>query len=928
MNSRPVSFASTTFLCAVLTVSFMDARSLAGIKFDAARGIDFPPGSASVDSPTFVADVNEDGHVDVVAFDLTSMSVFFGDGAGSFTPGPVGPPPYSSTHLVVSSDVDRDGHVDFVVTTHSEMSVRRGNGTGHFTTGWSTPIPSGVFGLEASDVNDDAIPDLLLDDGDVHVFVGDGLGGFVPTFFDRPRPGATASTAVDLDLDGVPDLVTAGVFDCGFSHGGCASLEVIAYRGNGDGTFGASQSLSLVHDEGGSISGFRSSAPRLAVGDFDEDGIADVVVSSTGIDLGAAMVLMGDGSLGVRRTQVVGPSLDAVAVRATDVNHDGNLDIVALTRSSEPPLGAQLTVFLGGGGGSFPTVRSVRTAGGVLHVADVDEDGNLDAVVRGHSSVALHLGDGSGGFLGSEQFAPVLQSSDTFGPFMVDAADFDEDGKPDVVTWTQDSIRRSFVSVLTSDGRGGFRSPIMFPGRVRNAKVADFDEDGHADLVGFDDSYYVQVFLGDGQGGIARSDRTSFVANPTQTNVAIDDFDGDGHADFAIYRQNLLTEPGSVYIGLGNGDATFRSAPSLQLIEGLASTGMLATGDFDRDGLPDLLCYAPPRVFVLRGHGDGSFDSPPPAASLTTIDWLSRSFDPAVVDLDRDGRLDVVLPDPVQGVVVLLGNGDGSFAEPRTFPSLSPAGDIALADFDGDERLDVAIAYAENTPFFYFYRTTVRVASGDGAGNFGSPRLLVSGEFPIAIAAADFDRDGDPDLAVANGEGAITLISNRSIALDLECRRGNVNVRSGPPVDVLLVNGTAGVGVRRRVVVPVNSPLEMRLDAPPSQETSRYVVWDWASAPTPRTIDRLPGVLGYVAMPTPLSPTRSPQPRFIVNTTGSPRVGATRWPVPVTVAPTTLLNLPQGVRRQGTFYLQGWIEDGSGPNGRSAVTNGVEVEIR
>jgi hypothetical protein len=119
----------------------------------------------------------------------------------------------------------------------------------------------------------------------------------------------------------------------------------------------------------------------------------------------------------------------------------------------------------------------------------------------------------------------------------------------------------------------------------------------------------------------------------------------------------------------------------------------------------------------------------------------------ALADVNGDGRLDVVVANDESGdVTVLLGDGKGSFAAApgSPFPAGKSPNDIAIADFDGDGKPDLAFPNHETSH--------VTVLLGDGRGGFrpaaGSPVAVQSRPHPHGIAAADFDRDGHVDFAV------------------------------------------------------------------------------------------------------------------------------------------------------------------------------------
>ncbi len=196
------------------------------------------------------------------------------------------------------------------------------------------------------------------------------------------------------------------------------------------------------------------------------------------------------------------------------------------------------------------------------------------------------------------------------------------------------------------------------------------------------------------------------------------DFNRDGRLDLATAGGVLL----------GNGDGAFQSASSLPFVGG---SWALAVGDFNRDGNPDL---AGP-TSVLLGNGDGTFGQP--------LEFGGWAYKLGVGDLNGDGNDDLVRTwwennqDWGVGYIgILPGNGDGTFASPWFAETISLGSlSIALADFDNDGTLDVAIPDSGN----------VAVWLGNGDGTL---RLPVSYDAADAgyVAVADFNEDGKPDL--------------------------------------------------------------------------------------------------------------------------------------------------------------------------------------
>ena len=203
---------------------------------------------------------------------------------------------------------------------------------------------------------------------------------------------------------------------------------------------------------------------------------------------------------------------------------------------------------------------------------------------------------------------------------------------------------------------------------------------------------------------------------------------------------------------LGTGNGGFTNVPGSPFTVGGGTTGV-AVGDFNGDGKPDLAVTnaTSNNVSVLLGTGNGSFTNAPGspfAVGLTPVRI-------AVGDFNGDSKLDLVVGNANgNSVSVLLGTGNGSFinAPGSPFAASNPDG-IAVADFNGDGKLDLVVANA-------VANNTVSVLLGNGNGTFtaapGSP-FAVGGN-PQGVAAADFNGDGKPDIAVLNGDDSTVSV--------------------------------------------------------------------------------------------------------------------------------------------------------------------------
>src|SRR6266478_6226118 len=156
-------------------------------------------------------------------------------------------------------------------------------------------------------------------------------------------------------------------------------------------------------------------------------------------------------------------------------------------------------------------------------------------------------------------FAPAINFPVGHAPFSVAVAEFNGDGKLDLVVANAGS---DDVTILLGNGQGGFLeasgSPISAGAGPFSVATADFNGDGKTDFaVANYDSGNVSIFLGDGTGGFSQAIDSPIAAGTNPASIAVGDFNGDGKADLAV--ANHVSH--DVTILLGNGDGGFSPAP-------------------------------------------------------------------------------------------------------------------------------------------------------------------------------------------------------------------------------------------------------------------------------------------------------------------------------------------------------------------------------
>jgi hypothetical protein len=324
------------------------------------------------------------------------------------------------------------------------------------------------------------------------------------------------------------------------------------------------------------------------------------------------------------------------------------------------------------------------TAAGIdpcsIAVGDFNHDGKLDVavctVVPGLNAIEVFLGNGDGTFL-----PPAVYTSGLDTTYSIATGDFNGDGILDLVAG---NVGTNNVAVFLGNGDGTFQVPLISntTSGVKYVTVGDFNNDHKLDLA-LVDYPYVSVSLGNGDGTFQPPFDVLMPFSPI--TVGLGDFNRDGKLDIAASGDG---NSGETMILLGNGDGTLREGWSYSYGSAPDST---AVADFRGIGLLDLAVADEfGDIAVFLGNGDGTFGAP---VFYTTsfVTWISAA------DLNGDGRPDLVAANvgtpnnPLLGTVsVLLGNGDGTFQPETVYPTGISSKFVAVGDFNGDRRLDIA----------------------------------------------------------------------------------------------------------------------------------------------------------------------------------------------------------------------------------------------
>ena len=622
-------------------------------------------------------------------------------------------PTFSGTggNFIALVDVNGDARKDLILGgSYSGITVSLARPDGLFDPFGTYETGRLPYGVGAGDFNGDGKVDLVVAnelENDVSILTGDGTGRFAPQRRFGAGVGPHAVVVADFNGDGLQDAAIANAF----------SRDVSILFGDGSG--GVLPAVSVPAGE----------ARSLAAGDWNRDGHADLAVANT--DTNDVSIRLGDGLGAFRPETRLATGSVPLSLTASDLNRDGFLDLVTANSGS-----GDLSVLFGNGDGSFRT--ETRSALGMnphlVGVSDFNGDGESDLIVCCSSApaVGVLLGHGDGTFA-TPLATPANQSASG-----VVAGDFNQDGRDDLIVSQYGP--GAPLSVLFGRGNGTFDSIQRYGEGVaqRALALADFNLDGETDVVAVNgvgsDLLY---FAGQGDGTLATGSLIPVGLRPGQVLAA--DVNADARPDLVVVNNGS----GETMVLLGEGDGTFTPvAPSARLF---STAGALA--DFDADGYLDLVladacCGGFPVVVLLRGRGDGTFESKRTVSSTYPAALATGDF-------NRDGKQDFAVADALSSRIVMYpGNGDGTFAPAMTMATPDRVRRILVDDFNLDGTEDLLVLHGGTSVFL-----------GLGNGSFARTQtVFVGGGSVTNIAAADIDADGHKDLAIGTDLPGVIFI--------------------------------------------------------------------------------------------------------------------------------------------------------------------------
>ncbi|MFT5324046.1 MAG: hypothetical protein ACI8P0_001906, partial [Planctomycetaceae bacterium] len=662
---------------------------------------------------------------------------------------------------IASADFNADGNADLAAADIFNLVVFLGVGDGSFTARSTHSIQGSPAFLEAVDLNGDGILDLVSANGafessvtennTISVFIGTGAGTFLPervfTAGHLPKDIAIA----DLDSDGILDLAVV--------NSGSSSVSILS--GLGSGRFESPLNVDVPAE-----------SDEIETGDFNGDGLPDLAIAGRSSDSVLLLINDGNGSFIQQQTPEFSSTAGAEVLSVADINVDGLPDILVAS-------GNNVEVMTGLPDHSFsqPVVTEFPVLIDGLLVQDLSGDQLPDVVVT--ESFAKVVVVGTGALDSSFTVGTPLLSNDGVGlgdPLA--AADFNNDGRIDLALANGGLTRNGGIGLFLNRGDLLFQpvasgSPSL--GRLTTGfEIGDLNGDGVLDVTavsassGTDVGSRPSVFLSQGDNSFSLPTRTNVFAEV----IKLEDLNLDGRLDLLSVDGQQSDAALTTQFGLGDGSFEFGQ----QLTTGSRPTAV-ETSDVNRDGFPDVVVLnqssnpaASPVIGPEFAHGGATVYLNDGAGHLLEATRLVTGSQPAAItinDLDNDGHPDLVIThDQMTGagnaLLVYWGTGEGEFSDRHQLAIGDALRSVLSVDLDSNGYSDLVTLDLDGVTI-YLNETGRAFSAIRLTKDFFEFALLTS------LVVSDFDGDQILDIAVTGDsirdEGLLDFVPTLGVFL-------------------------------------------------------------------------------------------------------------------------------------------------------------------
>jgi hypothetical protein len=749
------------------TISYLQNNQSGGFN----SNVDYLIGTGSQPRGLTAMDIDGDGDLDLAVANgaADSVVIFTNNGSGSFTKGSqsaTGDNPYA----IASADIDGDGDMDIVTAnnTGDNISVLKG----------TSPVQISSISPAAYANNSSVSSDVVItfnqsmNAGTLNsstIIVSGSQHGIYAGSYGHSNGVLTFNPAVDFKAgEVVTVLVTTGVQNPDGAALSSPYQWSFVAAASAEGTFGDRQNYTLNGNPNQSVTA-----------DMNGDGASDVVTITsispppTYQNLTRVEVSLNNGSgvLGTPDTTYLGSDY-ANALAATDVDGDGDLDVVLTTYYGS---GGDLYVLLNDGAGHL-SAPVTYYAGGSYRVyigpGDLNGDGYNDLVVvlSDLNRVKMYLNNGSGGFSVSDSISTGLST-----PSGIAISDVDGDGDVDILT---DNYDNGTVALSKNNGNGTFAAVTTFSAGITfpdGIAAGDLNGDGAVDLaVSGWDSGQISALLNSGSGAFST---TTAYTNNSPSQIKLADMDGDGDLD-------IVTTEASIYkvsIRANNGSGTL-SAASLYSIGNYPKDFSIA--DMDGDGDLDIVIAKDnSSVSVIKNIELVKVNSTSPTVNAINIDKTSNLTATFNVDMNFATLVDTTVI--VQGSITGKIAGVISYDSPSKTLTFNPTNDFLA----GEVISMILTTDIKNSNGINLHdpNAVTFTVHADGNGNFAYkdsiPDYPVSYSYINLLNSGDVTGDGKSDLLGAYGS-LIKVFKNNTTSFDSISNSAITNTQFMPLADL------------------------------------------------------------------------------------------------------------------------------------------------